>query len=116
LRFDFSDLFEEGLAYEQIEGSFSIEDGNAYTNDLQMESDAARIDIAGRTGLVNEDYDQIVTVTPKVSSSLPGAPLKLIEKLFRTNMDKVFAFQYTVTGSWEDPDVERIVIEVQPPG
>ena len=101
MRFDFSDLFEEGLAYSQIQGSFSIEGGNAYTNNLQMDSTSATIDIAGRTGLVKEDYDQIVTVTPKFTSSLPGAPLKLLGKLFRTDMDKVFAFQYTVTGSWD---------------
>ena len=78
--------------------------------------ESAEVDIAGRTGLVKEDYDQVVTVTPKFTSSLPGAPLKLLEKLFRTDMDRVFAFQYTVTGSWDDPDVERVTIEVEPPG
>ena len=41
---------------------------------MMMDSASARIDISGRTGLVAEDYDQVVTVTPKLSSTFPLAP------------------------------------------
>ena len=112
LKGDFSDLFEEGFVYKQIEGTFNIEHGNAYTNDLSLDGSLARIDIAGRTGLADEDYDQLITVTPKLSDSLPLIPIWLVEKAIRHKLvNKLFAYQYTITGSWDDPSVNRIVIE-----
>ncbi len=112
LRLDFSDLFDEGIRYELIEGSFALEGGDAFTNNLLLESESARIELSGRTGLVDRDYDQIITITPKLSSSLPLAPIWLIEKMLNRQMfDKAFAFQYVVTGSWEDPVVDRVAVE-----
>ena len=115
LKLDFSDLFAEGMVYDLIEGSFAIENGHAYTNNLLVESEAARIEIAGRTGLIAEDYDQVVTITPRLASSLPLAPVWLLEKVLQRKVfDKAFSYQYTITGDWEDPLIERIAIETQP--
>lgn len=109
---DFTDLFEEGVSYNLIEGSFNLAHGEAYTNNLSMETGTARVEIAGRTGLVTEDYDQIMTVTPKLTSSLPLVPLWLAEKaLNRELFGKTFSARYTITGSWTDPKVEPIQIE-----
>ncbi len=116
LKGDFSDLFEDGFVYKQIEGTFNIEKGNAYTNDLSLDGSLARIDIAGRTGLADEDYDQLITVTPKLSDSLPLMPIWLVEKALRQELiNKLFAYQYTITGSWDDPSVTRIIIEHEYP-
>ena len=120
---DFSDVFKDGFRYDRIDGSFAIENGNAHTSDLFMESDTARFEVAGRTGLVSEDYDKHVTVIPKISSSLPllgpallSTPLLspallsawFAQKIFdRSNVfDKAFAYRYTVTGTWDEPVVE----------
>jgi uncharacterized protein YhdP len=79
-----------------------------------METDTARVEIAGRTGLVTKDYDQIMTVTPKLTSSLPLAPLWLAEKaLNRELFGNAFSAQYTITGSWADPKVESIQAETR---
>ncbi len=116
LRGDFSDLFEDGFAYKQIEGTFNIERGNAYTNDLTLDGSMARIDVAGRTGLADEDYDQLITVTPKLRESLPLMPIWLVEKAIRQDLfNKLFSFQYSITGSWDQPSVTPIVIEKQYP-
>jgi uncharacterized protein YhdP len=80
--------------------------------------------ISGRTGLVTEDYDQIATVIPKVSDSLPlasalfgpvgvgiGAVLYFAGELFESipeNIDKILTQQYSIKGSWENPDIEKI--------
>jgi uncharacterized protein (TIGR02099 family) len=112
LKGDFSDLFEDGFVYKQIEGTFNIEHGNAYTNDLTLDGSLARIDIAGRTGLTDEDYDQLMTVTPKLSESLPLMPIWLVEKAIQRELfNKLFAYQYSITGSWDEPSVTPIVIE-----
>jgi len=110
LRGDFSDLFEDGFVYKQIEGTFKIEHGNAYTNNLTLDGSMARIDVAGRTGLADEDYDQVITVTPKLRESLPLMPIWLVEKAMSQDLfNKLFSFQYSITGSWEQPSVMPIV-------
>ena len=113
---DFNDVFGKGIEFDSIQGSFALSRGHAYTNSLLIDSKTARINVAGRTGLVAEDYDQIITVTPKLSSSLPLAPLWLLEKVFQKNIfDKAFAYRYTVTGNWEEPLIERVVVETTTP-
>ena len=109
LLLDFGDLFREGIGYKRMEGSFAIENGNAYTDDLFVESDPARFDVVGRTGLVHRDYDQIVTITPKISSSLPLVPIWLAQKILDRNLfDKAFAYQYTIAGTWDEPQMELV--------
>ncbi len=120
LQLDFSDLFKKGFAYDHIEGAFTFDDGDAYTNNFSIVAPAARIDIAGRVGLATEDYDQIVTVTPDVSSStlpiagaIAGGPLGaaagfLADQLFGGQINKASKYQYQITGSWDDPVIERL--------
>jgi uncharacterized protein (TIGR02099 family) len=131
LRLDFSDLFKKGFSFDGIEGGFTVVGGDAITNDLFMESPAARIDIAGRVGLASRDYDQTVTVTPHVQSSLPvagalaggplvGAVLLVVDRLFKDKLDKITATQYSVKGPWDDPLITKIgtrevpVVEEEP--
>ena len=126
LSLDFADFFDKGFAFDSIKGNFSIEKGQAYTNDLQMLGPAGDITISGRTGLETEDYDQIATVVPKVSDSLPvasalfgpvgvgvGAVIYFAGELFDSipsNIDKILTQQYSIKGSWEDPEIEKINI------
>ena len=120
---DIGAVFEKGFAFDRLHGHFSVEGGNAYTNDLVLESQAARIDVVGRTGLVAEDYDQQVKVTPHVSGSLPiagaalggvgagvGAVIWLAEKVLDTKIvDEAAASRYHITGPWSSPAIERLV-------
>ena len=106
---DFGDIFKDGFKYDRIDGSFAIENGDAHTENLFMESDTARFEIVGRTGLVSEDYDKLVTVIPKISSSLPLLPVWIVEKILDRNVfDKAFSYQYMITGAWNEPVVELV--------
>ena len=84
-----------------------------------MAGPAARFDISGRIGLVTRDYDQLVVVTPRVTSSIPvvgglaggpgvGLGLWVAERVFGRKIDELSRVRYTITGSWEDPKVERL--------
>ncbi len=116
LSLDFSDLFKKGLQINTIEGSFSVKNGDATTDDLFMQGPAVRIDIAGRIGLAKQDYDQVMAVTPEVSSSLPlvgaavagpagagiGTAILFLHKLFNP---KILHYKYQVSGPWSNPQV-----------
>ena len=115
---DFSDVFKKGFGFDEIKGSFTIEDGDAYTNNLTMDGPAARVEIGGRVGLARRDYDQLVTVTPHLGESLPvigalaaapqvGAAILFVQKLFKSQIDKVSRTQYTITGSWDAPVIKK---------
>jgi uncharacterized protein (TIGR02099 family) len=122
LSLDFSDIFKKGFSFDRIGGNFILKDGNAHTGDLNIEGPAARIEITGRIGLADEDYDQVVTIIPSVSSSIPiagaiaggpivGAALLLAEKLLEKELEQVTRFsqqRYHVTGPWSEPVYKRI--------
>lgn len=124
LSLDFNDLFSKGFTFDNIDGTFSIDHGNAYTNSLLMDGPSARIQISGRTGLKEKDYDQRVTVTPALSNSIPvasalfgpagigvGAVIYLGQKMFKSipeQMDKFLSREYSITGEWSSPIIEKI--------
>jgi uncharacterized protein (TIGR02099 family) len=119
LTLDFSDTFKRGFSFDKAEGSFQLDSGDAYTNDLRLESPSALIEITGRTGLVSQDFDQLVTVTPSISTAIPvagalaggpavGAALLLVQKLIGKQVDKVSTTKYTVTGPWDNPNIEKL--------
>jgi uncharacterized protein (TIGR02099 family) len=119
LALDFRDFVAKGFRFDRIEGDFSIVDGHAYTHNLFVEAPAAHIEITGRTGLAERDYDQLVTVTPRVGGTLPlagalaggpgvGVAVYLAERIFRGQIEDIARHQYTVTGGWDQPRVERV--------
>lgn len=124
LALDFTDLFNKGFAFDSISGNFNMDQGHAYTNDLELIGPAANIIVSGRTGIVTEDYDQIATITPKVSNSLPvasalfgpigvgvGAVIYLTGELFKSipdRIDQILRYQYSIKGSWDNPDIVKI--------
>ena len=120
LTLDFSDLFGKGFSFDSIKGDFAVRQGNAYTDNLDMEGPAAQVKTVGRVGLASHDYDETVTVTPHLTSSLPvavgiasgvavGVAILLLQKIFEDQINEMTRVQYTITGPWAKPVVERLV-------
>ncbi len=124
LALDFTDLFNKGFSFDSISGHFSLDKGHAYTNDLELLGPAANIIVSGRTGFITEDYDQIATITPKFSNSLPvasalfgpigvgvGAVIYLTGELFKSipdRIDEILQYQYSIKGRWDNPDIVKL--------
>jgi len=120
LLLDFSDLFKSGLSFDTISGQFILESGQANTDNLLLKGPTAQILIAGRTGLADQDYDQVITVIPKVGDTLPlvgaiagggaagAAALFVIQNVFKKQINKITQYQYSITGSWDTPEIELI--------
>jgi uncharacterized protein (TIGR02099 family) len=121
LALDFSDLTDKGLAFDTVRGDFDLRDGNAYTENVLLKGPAAEIGLIGRVGLKNKDYDQIAVVTGNVGNSLSvplagalvGGPVGfaavlLFQQVFKQPLKGLARGYYRITGSWDNPAVERI--------
>ncbi len=118
LSLDFRDIFNRGLGFDKIEGTFRIVNGDAYTCDLSLEGSVADIGIVGRAGLAQRDYNQTALVSADVGSSLPAvgavvagpqaaAALLLFSQIFKKPLQELSQVYYQVSGDFDNPSIER---------
>ena len=113
LSLDFSDLYREGLAFDEITGHIKIKDGLAYTDDLVVDAVAADFYLQGAANLVNKTLDQRVAVVPKSSDAVPiagtivGGIASLITRVVTDDYKEGYFLgsQYRLSGTWGDIDV-----------
>lgn len=114
LLLDFSDLYKKGLEFSTIGGEFSVEDGNAYTKNFTMEGAIVSATVAGRIGLVDQDYDQLIKVDVHVADFISFIGLlavspwsvilpQILKDQFKTTLE------YSLKGSWGDPTLQPIL-------
>ncbi len=121
LLLDFRDVFKEGMHFDNISGKYKIENGDAFTSGLTLKGPLADIELAGKVGLVAQDYDQVVTINRHlVSDSLPivaalaaatpvlGAQVYVVKKLFESQIDDILSVQYTLSGTWAEPIIKKV--------
>ena len=118
LALDFSDLTDKGFAFDTVHGDFELHDGSAYTDNVLVKGPAAEIGLIGRVGLKSQDYDQTAVVTGHVSSTLAlpafaagpvvGGAVLLFTQVFKQPLRGLVRGYYRITGSWDNPTVERI--------
>lgn len=118
---DFRDVFSEGFAFDSIEGKLIVTNGVLRTQDtLKIDGPAARVLIKGEADLKAETQDLEVTVQPEMggvaavggavalANPLVGAGVWLASKVLQDPLNRMFAYQYRVTGAWNDPKVEKV--------
>lgn len=119
LSLDFRDLFSKGMQFDEIKGDIRISGGDAQTNNLYIKSPSAGILVEGRTGLMRRDYDHVISVVPNVSESVSiasaiawgpqvAAAVLLAQNVFKKDIAKATTIRYSVKGSWDDPQFERM--------
>jgi uncharacterized protein (TIGR02099 family) len=105
---DFSDVFDDGLTFANITGTFNLLNGKAVTNNLVVDAIPAKISITGTNDLINKTVDYNVSVVPKSADAVPVAGTimgKLADFIGRTLTGKdqegfFFGSQYLVKGGW----------------
>ena len=124
LAFDFQDIFGEGFAFDEITGDVRIQDGVMKSENLKIVGPSARVSIAGDTNIANETQKLQVRVQPTLSGTVSagaaalllanpivgvavGAGTLLAQTAMKDPIEQIFSYEYTVTGSWADPIVER---------
>lgn len=118
LRLDFSDVVDDGFAYDNVKAEFTIFNGDAYSSNLEVDGVAARVNFAGRIGLLDKDIDAVVTVIPRSSIALPlagaaGGPIGIgaglvMQQVVGPQFETLSSSEYTITGKWIDPQVTSV--------
>ena len=116
LALDFRDVFNKGFSFNTIAGVFFLQAGQAHTDQFILQSPAAQIQIQGQTNLMDQTYEQVVTVYPQLANPLPvasalaggvgvGAATWVVQQLLQSELQKVLYSQYRVTGHWQKPTI-----------
>ena len=119
LRLDFGDVLKKGYSYDYISADFGIGLGQAATSNFHMQGATGVIDLGGRIGLVAEDFDLRVNVTPDLDTLLPlaasavGGPVTgvatfLAQQVLGDRINRAYRFDYEVTGAWDDPQLSAL--------
>src|SRR3546814_18835739 len=98
-------------------GTIAFADGQARSDDMNIDGPAAEIRIRGSADLRAETFDQHIEVLPKsgnlltVAGAIAGGPVgaavgALTSAVLRKPLGEMGARSYRVTGPWQDPKVE----------
>ncbi len=122
---DFRDVFSEGFAFDAVSGAAAVNGGIMSTDNLRLNGPAANVDISGSVDLARETEQLRVRVMPSLTTSVSagaaalfianplvgaavGAGALLAQKLMKDPFEQLFSYEYTVSGSWADPVVQRV--------
>ncbi|WP_456379832.1 YhdP family phospholipid transporter [Thiolapillus sp.] len=124
LKLDFKDVYQQGMAFDTIMGNFQFDAGQMYTNNLEIIGPSASVLIAGSIDLINETYDQILSVSPRLDTTLPvagaiaggpaaGLVVLLAQQAFSERLQKIQRITYNISGSWDDPKLTRLNTDIE---
>ena len=116
---DFRDIFSEGFAFNAISGSMTIDRGVLHSDDFIIEGPAAVVSMAGETDIAQETQKLRVRVVPvlgegvSIAGAFLGGPVVgltslLIQKILKDPFGQLIAYEYGITGTWDDPKVTKI--------
>ncbi|MCW8125190.1 YhdP family protein [Microbulbifer halophilus] len=118
LRLDFSDLYQNGMAFDRVSGEVYFEgDGRLLIAvPIQVEGPTSELQMAGRVNLKREDLNLTLVATLPVGNNLAlvaalagglpaAAGVYLISKAFKKQVDNMASVSYRISGNWEEPQV-----------
>ncbi len=120
LRFDFSDLFGKGLAYDYIKGEIQISNGVYSTQTpVLLEGPSSNFELKGQLNLIDEQIKATLLVTLPLTNNLPlaaiaiGAPavggaLFLVDRLIGDRLSRFASVTYHLSGDWLHPNISLI--------
>jgi uncharacterized protein YhdP len=115
---DFRDVFSEGFAFDRIAGDIKLNGGIMSTQNFEIAGPAAFVVMQGDISLPAETQNLKVRVVPEVgegiaiAATLIGTPViglttLLVQRLLQNPLNRIVAYEYTVTGSWDNPVMTR---------
>lgn len=116
---DFRDIFSDGFAFDAISATVKMDLGEMQTDDFFMRGSSAGVIMQGTADARTESQNLKVKVIPNlaetfaVAGGIAGGPVigiaaYLLQKILQNPFDKIFAYEYNVTGNWDDPVVAKV--------
>jgi uncharacterized protein (TIGR02099 family) len=111
------DAVSEGTYFDKISATATLRRGVARTEDFELISSLAKINMRGRANLINETQDLRVTIYPKISlastslaafyfvSPIVGLSTLVGQFLITSSINKILQADYLIQGSWKDPEI-----------
>lgn len=124
---DFRDVFQPGFAFDNIDGDVRVAQGVATTRNLRMRSVQALILMEGQADLNKETQNLHVYVIPEINAgtaSLAYAAINpvvglgtfLAQMLLRKQVSEAATREFWVTGTWAEPQVDKVAPMIRPTG
>lgn len=119
LSLDFSDFFSSGLSFDQMTGEFIFLDSISTVKSLNINGTFGEMIINGVSDVKKETHDHKLTYIPDLSSmslisgTLLGGPIGAVASIFYDKVlkqigidtNELAAVEYSITGSWSDPEI-----------
>lgn len=115
---DFRDIFQQGFAFDSVDGDIKVSQGQATTRNLRMRGVQAVVLIEGQADLLRETQDLTVYVVPEINAgtaSLAYAAINPVvglgtfvaQMLLRKQVSEAATTVFRIGGTWADPVVEK---------
>jgi uncharacterized protein (TIGR02099 family) len=119
---DFKDVFSEGFTFDDIHGVVKLQRGVGTTDGFRINGSAAKVSMSGEVDFTQESQklkvrvtpslgDSVATVTALLGGPVAGLSVFLAQKLLNDPFGQFVAYDYAVTGTWNDPHVTKIQAE-----
>jgi uncharacterized protein (TIGR02099 family) len=116
---DFRDVFSDGFAFDEIVGAIKIQRGVASSENFRIRGPSARVAMNGDVDLARETQKLHVLVVPHISDTvsiagaLIGGPIAgvaayLAQKMLKDPLNQIASYEYSITGTWSEPNVARV--------
>jgi uncharacterized protein YhdP len=115
---DFRDVFSKGFQFDHIGAESRIEDGLMTLREFRMKGSAADVQMSGALDLARETQKLTVRVVPGIGGTAStalvlvnpaiGVATAIANSVLKNPLGQIFAYEYSVTGSWNDPKVAKL--------
>ena len=122
---DFRDVFSKGFQFDRIASDMNIVRGVMAVKEFRMRGPAAEVEMSGQVDLSLETQNLNVKVIPQLGDSastvvgllhpIAGIATLIAGRLLKNPLGKLFAFEYAISGTWNDPKVEKVLPPPLPP-
>lgn len=118
LSLDFRDVFSKGYHFDRINGNMGIERGVMAVKKFNIRGPAADISMTGQLDLSLETQALVARVTPQLGDTastvvglvnpIAGLATLIAGRLIKNPLGKMFAYDYSIDGTWSDPKIEKL--------
>jgi uncharacterized protein (TIGR02099 family) len=119
LKLDFSDVYQGGLAFDDVTARLTLNNGLLETDDpVSIVGPSASMHIEGATHLDKKDLDFLMQMEIPVSGALPlavvvagvnpviGGLLLVGQNVWGGVVNQFTSLEYSISGSWDEPKLE----------